>query len=61
LHDQALKNLHLEPDQFELARHGVAERLDATAALEEVPERLIVDAVASLRKVAWICLSGRRL
>ena len=51
LHDQSLKDLHLEADQPELARDRVAEGWNTTASLEEVPEGIVVDSIARLRKV----------
>ena len=54
LHDQALEDLDLEAVEHELARDRDSRRSDAAATLEEVPEGVVVDAVARLRKKARV-------
>ena len=62
LHDLALEDLYLKPVELECPRDGVTEGSNAAARLEEVPERISVDAVAGLRKKAGIrCLAVNRV
>jgi len=63
LHDLALKDLNGKSVQLELARNWITKCPNAAAMLEEIPERIIVDAEAGLGEkagVGGLRANGRR-
>ena len=54
LHGQALEQLRLAAEQHELATDRITETPDATALLEEVQERVALDAITGLVEEARV-------
>ena len=60
LDDQRLEHLHRAAQERHHSRDGIAERAHAAVVVEEAPDLVAVDAIASLEKVPLVVCHWRR-